>query len=145
GLQLAGVAGAWGFGILQDKTGPKPALTLSLLLWIAVCVAAAYCTSKTFFYAIGAAAGVALGAFQSGGRAVVALFTPAGKGGEYFGFWGFFSKLAGVLGQPVFGLLAAWLGYRAAILANAGFFFLGLLVLLPLSLRPGAISPIRAD
>ena len=58
-----------------------------------------------------------------------------------FGFWGFFSKLAGVLGQPVFGLLAAWLGYRAAILANAGFFFLGLLVLLPLSLRPGAKAP----
>ena len=137
-LQLAGVAGASGFGYLQDKTGPKLALSLSLCLWIAVCVAAFLCPqgAKGLFYAIGVGAGVAMGAFQSGGRAVVALFTPEGKSGEYFGFWGFFSKLAGVLGQPVFGVLAAWLGYRAAILANAAFFLAGLLILLPLALRP---------
>ena len=136
-LQLAGVAGAWGFGLLQDKAGPKPALALSLVLWIAVCVAAYACTSKAVFYGIGVGAGVALGAFQSGGRAVVALFTPEGKSGEYFGFWGFFSKLAGVVGTPVFGLLAAGLGYRTAILVNAGFFAVGLAVLLPLRLsRP---------
>jgi UMF1 family MFS transporter len=144
-LQLAGVAGAWGFGILQDRAGPKPALALSLALWIAVCVAAAYCPNKTWFYVVGAGAGIALGAFQSGGRAVVALFTPPGKSGEYFGFWGFFGKLAGVVGQPVFGLLAAWLGYRAAILANAGFFLVGLLILLPLSMRPSPISPMHED
>ncbi len=137
-LQLAGVAGAWGFGILQDRAGPKPALALSLALWVAVCAAAAWCPNKTWFYIVGAGAGIALGAFQSGGRAVVALFTPPGKSGEYFGFWGFFGKLAGVVGQPIFGLLAAWLGYRAAILANAGFFLVGLLILLPLSLRPPA-------
>lgn len=139
-LQIAGVAGALGFGALQDKTSPKLALALALTLWITVCVAACFCPSKTWFYGIGAGAGVALGAFQSGGRAVVALFTPEGKSGEYFGFWGFFSKLAGVVGQPVFGLLAAWLGYRTAILANAGFFLVGLLILLPLNLRPPAKS-----
>jgi UMF1 family MFS transporter len=137
-LQLAGVAGASGFGFLQDKTSPKLALSLALVLWIVVCVAAFFCPqgAKGLFYAIGVGAGVAMGALQSGGRAVVALFTPAGKSGEYFGFWGFFSKLAGVAGQPVFGVLAAWLGYRAAILANAGFFLVGLLILLPLALRP---------
>ncbi len=137
-LQLAGVAGAWGFGLLQDKAGPKPALAFSLLLWIVVCVAAWACTSKAVFYGIGVGAGVALGAFQSGGRAVVALFTPPGKSGEYFGFWGFFSKLAGVVGTPIFGLLAAWLGYRVAILVNAGFFLVGLAILLPLQLTPPA-------
>ncbi len=142
-LQLAGVAGASGFGFLQDKTGPKFALGLALALWIAVCVAAFACPAgaKGWFYAVGAGAGIAMGAFQSGGRAVVTLFTPEGKGGEYFGFWGFFSKLAGVVGQPVFGLLVMWLGYRAAILANAGFFLAGLLVLLPLALKPSAPRP----
>ncbi len=135
-LQLSGVAGASGFGYLQDKTSPKFALVLALALWIVVCVAAYACPAgaKGLFYAIGIGAGIAMGAFQSGGRAVVALFTPEGKSGEYFGFWGFFSKLAGVVGQPVFGLLVAWYGYRAAILTNAGFFLAGLLILLPLSL-----------
>ncbi len=140
-LQLAGVAGAGGFGFLQDKAGPKPALALSLVLWIGVCLGAYFCTSKLWFYLIGIGAGIAMGALQSGGRAVVALFTPPGKNGEFFGYWGFFSKLAGVVGQPVFGLLAAWLGFRPAILANAGFFVLGLIILLPLALRPAASSP----
>ena len=137
-LQLAGVAGASGFGYLQDKSSPKFALGLALALWIAVCVGAYACPAgaKGWFYVVGIGAGIAMGAFQSGGRAVVAIFTPEGKGGEYFGFWGFFSKLAGVVGQPVFGLLVAWLGYRVAILANAGFFLAGLLVLLPLALKP---------
>lgn len=137
-LQLSGVAGASGFGYLQDKTSPKLALSLALGLWILVCVGAYLCPAgaKGAFYAVGIGAGIAMGAFQSGGRAVVTLFTPPGKSGEFFGYWGFFSKLAGVVGQPVFGLLATWLGYRAAILANAGFFVVGLLILLPLSLRP---------
>lgn len=141
-LQLSGVAGASGFGFLQDKTSPKLALALALVLWIVVCLGAYLCPfgAKGAFYAVGIGAGVAMGAFQSGGRAVVALFTPEGKSGEYFGFWGFFSKLAGVVGQPVFGVLAAWLGYRAAILVNAGFFLAGLLILLPLCLRPGGKS-----
>jgi UMF1 family MFS transporter len=139
-LQLAGIVGASGFGFLQDKTSPKFALSLALALWIAVCVAAFLCPAgaKGWFYGVGIGAGIAMGAFQSGGRAVVALFTPEGKSGEYFGFWGFFSKLAGVVGQPVFGLLVAWFGYRTAILANAGFFLAGLLVLLPLALKPSA-------
>lgn len=139
-LQIAGIAGASGFGYLQDKTNPKFALSLALALWMAVCVAAFACPAgaKGWFYGVGIGAGIAMGAFQSGGRAVVALFTPEGKSGEYFGFWGFFSKLAGVVGQPVFGLLVAWFGYRTAILANAGFFLAGLLVLLPLALRPTA-------
>ncbi len=140
-LQLAGVAGAAGFGFLQDKAGPKPALALSLVLWIAVCIGAYLCHSKGLFYLIGVGAGIAMGSLQSGGRAVVALFTPPGKSGEFFGYWGFFSKLAGVVGQPVFGVLAALLGFRAAILANAGFFVVGLLILLPLSLKPPARSP----
>lgn len=142
-LQLAGVAGASGFGFLQDKVGPKPALALALLLWIAVCVGGYFCQTKGFFYAIGVGAGIAMGSLQSGGRAVVALFTPPGRSGEFFGYWGFFSKLAGVVGQPIFGGVAWLFGFRAAILVNAGFFLVGLIILLPLSLRPTA-SPTAA-
>lgn len=138
-LQLAGAAGAAGFGFLQDKTGPKLALSLALGLWILVSVAAFLCPAgaKGAFYLVGIGAGVAMGAFQSGGRAVVALFTPAGKSGEYFGFWGFFSKLAGVVAQPIFGQLVSDFSYRTAILANACFFVAGLAILLPLTLKPG--------
>lgn len=141
-LQLAGVAGAYGFGFLQDRKGPKLALVLSLLLWITVCVWGALCQSKIEFYGIGVLAGIAMGSLQSAGRAVVATFTPEGKSGEYFGYWGFFTKLAAVVGPPVFGLVATFAdqkiagipGERVAIFVNAGFFIAGLLVLLPLAI-----------
>ncbi len=61
--------------------------------------------------------------------------SPAGRSGEFFGYWGFFGKLAGVIGQPVFGWIAAHSGFRTAILVNAGFFLAGLVILLGLKLR----------
>lgn len=135
-LQLAGVAGAYGFGLLQDKVGPRVALALALVQWIGVCVWAAFCTTKLEFYIIGVLAGSAMGSLQSGARAVVSTLTPVGRSGEFFGYWGFFAKLAAVMGQPVFGWLAAYHGYQIAVLANAGFFALGLIVLLGVRLRP---------
>jgi UMF1 family MFS transporter len=133
-LQLAGVVGAYGFGFLQDRKGAKFSLVLSLLLWIGVCVWGWKCQTKTEFYGIGVLAGIAMGSLQSAGRAVISTFTPEGKSGEFFGYWGFFTKLAAVVGPPVFGVLATAFGYRIAILADALFFLAGLLVLLPLKL-----------
>ena len=136
-LQLAGVAGALGFGFLQDKIGSKTALVLSLLQWIVVCVWAWRCQTKTEFYVIGVIAGAAMGSLQSAGRAVVATLTPPGRAGEFFGYWGFFGKLAGIIGPLAFGWISAATDVRQGILINAAFFAAGLAILLPLSLRPG--------
>ena len=135
-LQLAGVAGALGFGFLQDKIGSKTALVLSLLQWIVVCAWAWRCQTKAEFYAIGVIAGAAMGSLQSAGRAVVASLTPPARAGEFFGYWGFFGKLAGIAGPLVFGWIAAATDVRQAILINALFFAAGLVILAPLSLRP---------
>ncbi len=134
-LQIAGVAGAFGFGVLQDRVSSKLALVLSLVLWIGVCVWASVSESKGEFYIIGVLAGIAMGSLQSSGRAVVASLTPPGRAGEFFGYWGFFGKLAGVIGPLVFGWLATMAGYRVAIVATAAFFLVGLLVLLPLKIK----------
>lgn len=135
-LQLAGVAGAFGFGFLQDRVGAKTTLMLALVLWVVVCGWAAASQSKGEFYVIGGLAGVALGSLQSASRAVVSTLTPVGRAGEFFGYWGFFGKLAGVIGPFIFGWLATALGYRVAILTNGGFFLAGLAVLALTKLRP---------
>lgn len=139
-LQLAGVAGAFGFGFLQDKASAKLALVLALLLWIGVCVWAALSRTKFEFYFVGAFAGAAMGALQSAGRALVSTLTPAGRAGEFFGYWGFFGKLAGVIGPITYGWLITEIGYRWGIVAVGGFFLLGLLILLPLRIRPLPLS-----
>lgn len=134
-LQLAGVAGAYGFGVIQDRVGAKPALVISLLQWIAVCVWAGLCHTKVEFYALSVVAGAAMGSLQSAGRAVVATLTPEGRAGEFFGYWGFLGKLGGVIGPLVFGWLATAFGYRMTIIVNGGFFLAGLFILLGLNLR----------
>ena len=139
-LQLAGVAGAFGFGMLQDRVGSKPALILSLLLWIAASVWGSVCRDVPQFFMVGVLAGIAMGSLQSAGRAVVSTLTPPGRAGEFFGYWGFFGKLAGVIGPLVFGWLASLTGNRTAMLANGGFFLAGLLVLLAVRLVPDARS-----
>ena len=135
-LQLAGVAGAFGFGFLQDRVGAKPALMLALVLWIIACLWAGFCQSAGEFIAVGVVAGLALGSLQSASRAVVSTLTPVDRAGEFFGYWGFFGKLAGVIGPFVFGWLATWLGFRVAIMVNTGFFLAGLMVLIGLRLEP---------
>ena len=133
-LQIAGVAGALGFGYVQDQIGAKIALIASLALWTGVCIWAWRCAGKTEFFLIGILAGAAMGSLQSASRAVVATLTPVGRAGEFFGYWGFFGKLAGIVGPLAFGWMTTATDVRQAILLNAGFFLAGLLVLLPLSL-----------
>ena len=138
-LQLAGVAGAYGFGVVQDRIGSKAALIASLILWVIVSVWVAWCQTKGEFMLIGVVAGLALGSLQSAGRAVVSMLTPPGRSGEFFGCWGFFGKLAALIGPLVFGELAAAFGYRAAILTNGGFFLTGLVIVATLDLRKRAL------
>ena len=138
-LQLAGVVGAVVFGLMQDRVGSKAALIASLVLWVAVCVWVSRCESKAEFMAIGVVAGLALGSLQSAGRAVVSMLTPPGRSGEFFGCWGFFGKLAALIGPLVFGELASGFGYRTAIMTNAGFFLVGLAIVATLDLRKRAL------
>ncbi|WP_175414782.1 MFS transporter [Nibricoccus aquaticus] len=138
-LQLAGVVGAVVFGLVQDRVGSKVALIASLILWVIVSVCVAGCQTKEQFMAIGVIAGLALGSLQSAGRAVVSMLTPPSRSGEFFGCWGFFGKLAALIGPLVFGELAAGFGYRTAILANGGFFLIGLVIVATLDLRKRAL------
>jgi MFS transporter, UMF1 family len=137
-LQIAGVVGAYGFGFLQDRLGPKTPLIIALVLWIVVCAWASKCDSVSAFYLIGVLAGMAMGGLQSASRAVVATLTPVGRSGEFFGYWGFFAKLAAMIGTFSFGWMVTEYGYRAAIMYNGGFFVVGLIGLILLALTPRA-------
>jgi MFS transporter, UMF1 family len=125
-LQVSSAIGAFSFGYLQDYLGARFTLILSLLLWIAVCLTAAFSTGKASFFLVGNLAGLVIGSTQSASRAVVSMLTPRGQEGEHFGLWGFFGKLAAVIGPLVFGCFADALDPRWAIAAMTLFFLIGL-------------------
>lgn len=135
-LQITSAIGAFAFGFLQDRSGPKPALVLALAIWLVVSWWASLCETKMEFYFIGGLAGIGLGSLQAASRAVVANLTPAGKSGEFFGFWGLFGKLGAVIGYASMGWTAAHWGFRTAVLANGALFLGGLAIILTLRLRP---------
>ena len=125
-VQLSASIGAFGFGVLQDRIGSQTALSLTLLIWVAVCVGAYFSTTAVHFYVVGNLAGIAMGSSQSGARALVGMFSPADRSGEFFGFWGLVWKLSAVVGPLGFGLLQRELGMRSAVLLTAVVFVAGI-------------------
>jgi len=126
-VQISSALGAVAFGYLQDRLGATLTIQITLVLWIAVCVVAFLTESKTTFLVVSLCAGLGIGSLQSASRALVGLFSPLEKSGEFFGFWGLAGKSAFAFGPLVFGALSSLTGsQRLAILSTAIFFLAGL-------------------
>ena len=123
--------GAAIFGWLQDRLGHRRSLTGALLLWIVMVLVAAFGETVASFWVAANLAGLAMGASQSGARAVVGLLTPLEHQAEAFGDWGVAVNLAAVLGPLVYGI-TTWVtqnDHRLAILVTGLFFVVGLVLL----------------
>lgn len=130
-LQIAAAAGAYAFGFIQDYVGSRFALGLSLVVWIAAVFVAWRAQTSDGIWVAGMLAGAAMGSSQSASRALVGLFCPAGREGEWFGLWGLATKASAVLGLTWYGVfMAVTDDRRLAILTTMLLFVGGLAVLL---------------
>jgi len=143
--QLTAASGALLFGMLQDKWKAKQTFILTLMLWV-VTISLIYVVApltdlfqhlgivciqqEHVFLAIGAIAGLGLGSTQSACRAMVGLFAPNTKAGEFFGLWSFTSRLSSIFGLMGLGILQAILGLQEAILVCLAFFLVALTIVL---------------
>jgi len=128
--QVTAGAGAVGFGFLADRIGARRTINLTLLLWIALAIAASFVQTHAQFYAIGLVAGAALGSNQSASRTLLGQMTPPGRQGEFFGFFSVTGKFAAVIGPVIYGEVTAWTGsQRWAVGTMAIFFAIGLLAM----------------
>ena len=125
--QVSASVGAFLFGLIQDRIGARNTIFITLTLWLGVTFGAYFSTGKTTFYIVGNLAGLGLGSSQSAARALVGLFSPIQKSGEFFGFWGLFWKASTAIGPLTFGILSSYTGsQRTAILATGMFFLAGI-------------------
>jgi UMF1 family MFS transporter len=90
------------------------------------------------FMALAALVGLAQGGVQSLSRSYFATLLPAGKSGEYFGFFNSFGRFSAVLGPALLGLAARLFGSRNSILALLPPLFFGIFLLLKLKSQSGA-------
>ena len=145
-VNITAAVGALAFGFVQDRLGHIPTLSLTLVLWLLTVLLAWLATAPPLFWVAANLAGLAMGASQSGGRALVGLLSPAAQRGEFFGLWGLAVKLSAVFGPLTYGL-ANWLSggdHRLAMLTTAGYFVIGLVLLRTVNVRRGRAAALRA-
>jgi MFS transporter, UMF1 family len=152
-LQLSAVAGAFGFGFLESRLGPKRTVLATLGWWI-IGIAAIYnldllasmtgSQPKQVFFGVGLMAGAGIGATQSASRTVVGLLAPRDRTAQMFGFWSMFSRLSTILAMA-FGFVADFFGSRrAALLLVLAFFIVGALLLARVDVDRG-VEEVAAD
>ncbi|MEX0647045.1 MAG: MFS transporter [Balneolaceae bacterium] len=154
-VQITAAIGAFSFGFIQDKIGAKLTYNITLGLWflgvlgIWGVVDVTQWLNSTFgqefeiqyvFLYIGVIAGLSLGSSQSASRALVGLFTPEDKSAEFFGFWGFSNKIAGVFGIIGLGLLQAEVGLQQSVLFCAALFLIAIVVCLFVNQKRGILA-----
>jgi MFS transporter, UMF1 family len=130
-VQVSALAGALLLARPTDRWGPKRVISLSLVIWVGVSLAAALLRSKAMFFAVACVAGTQLGTVQAASRALMSSLIPKGKEAELFGFYAVVGKSSAVLGPIIFGTVSAATGgnQRAAVLAVGVLFVAGLLLL----------------
>jgi UMF1 family MFS transporter len=140
---ISAAVGAWLFGFIQDRIGDKRTYNITLVIWMVAVVLlwgapgltewlnAALGTqwkTESVFLCIGALAGLCLGSTQSAARAMVGVFSPESKAGEFYGFWGLFGKLSAIFGLMSLGFLQIQFGLKGSILLCVVFFFFALII-----------------
>lgn len=130
-VNIAAAAGAYVFGVVQDRIGHQRTIAITLWGWVLTVAIAWWATTAAVFWVAATLAGICLGSSQSAGRALVGYLSPPDRHGEFFGLWGVAVKLAAILGPITYGLVV-WMAqgnHRAAIAATGAFFLVGLVLL----------------
>ncbi|MFN0177365.1 MAG: MFS transporter [Gemmatimonadales bacterium] len=145
-LQISAALGAFAFGWLESRIGPKKTVLWTLVWWIAGVLGILLLEPlsqltglgmKSLFYGLGLVAGAGIGATQASSRTVVGLLAPPNKTAETFGFWSMFQRFGSILGAT-FGYVNAMAGTRKAGVALVlAFFIIGAFMLSRVDLDRG--------
>ena len=145
---LFSVAGAFGFGYLADRIGPKKTLYIVLACWLVAMVAAVATQEKTFFYPIAVLVGISLGALRTTDRTFLITVAPPAMLGEAFGLFGLIGEFSSILGPIIWGVITYTLSeertsfapdfkYRVAVVALIGLLAIGAILLRKAQDTPG--------
>lgn len=141
-VNLTAALGAYVCGQIQDKFGSVRTLSVTLVIWMTATLIAATTQDRTGFWLAANLMGIAMGASQSAGRALVGQFSPVKRSAEFFGLWGLAVKLASIIGPMTYGLVSyiSHGNHRQALTMTSLFFLVSLAVLAFVNERRGRDS-----
>ena len=138
-VNITAAAGAYAVGHIQDRLGSRTALSIALALWIAALLIILAAQSRPMVWLGANLIGIAMGACQASGRALIGNFTPTERTGEFYGLWGLAVNLAAIIGPLSYGLISFLSdgNHRLALLSILVFFVAGWLLLLTVNEQRG--------
>ncbi len=143
-VNLTAAIGAFGFGYAQDHFGSVRSLAVALLVWVAAISVTLLADDAADIWLAGNLMGLAMGATQAGGRALIGRLTPPSRNAEIFGLWGLANRAAAIIGPVSYGLISELSdgNYRLALLSTLAFFLLGLVLLFTVDERRGVAAAV---
>ncbi|MCB1855546.1 MAG: MFS transporter, partial [Halieaceae bacterium] len=145
-VNFTAALGAFGFGHAQDRFGSVRSLAAGLGVWLVAIAAAWFADRAAHIWLAGNLIGLAMGATQAGGRALIARLTPVSRSGEIFGLWGVANRAAAIIGPLAYGAISGLSGgdHRLAMLSTGGFFLAGLILLVTVDESRGRTAALVA-
>ena len=149
-IQFVAIGGAYLFSNLSKRFGNIRALSIAITIWVFVCIGAFLCNKKygvneqNMFMGLAAVVGLVMGGIQSLSRSTYSKLLPETiDHASYFSFYDVCDKIGTVIGTLAFGLINEMTGsMRNSIIVLAGFFFIGLFLLLRMPKSERSIQPV---
>ncbi len=141
-LQIVAVIGALGFAKFAKEKGSKKAITIMIIIWMLICVAASFVTTKVVFFGLAFFVGLVLGGIQSSSRATYTkLISEEDEYSSYFSFYDLLFYLSIVFGTFAFGFVDQLTNnLRYSILILAFFFVIALLIFRKVEIKHEPVS-----
>ncbi|KAB1911467.1 MFS transporter [Micromonospora sp. AMSO31t] len=142
-VQFLAFGGALALGALARRIGAWKTVLLSLVLWTGVIIAAFRLPAEAPvpFMVLGGCIGLVLGGSQALSRSLFSQLIPAGKEGEYYGFYEISDKGTSWLGPLAFGLVFQLTSsYRVGLVSLLIFFVVGFALLAAVPIRRAIIA-----
>ncbi|MFU8874272.1 MFS transporter [Micromonospora sp. SL4-19] len=142
-VQFLAFGGALALGALARRIGAWKSVLLSLVLWTGVILGAFWLPAEAPvpFMILGAAIGLVLGGSQALSRSLFSQLIPAGKEGEYYGFYEISDKGTSWLGPLAFGLVfQLTASYRVGVVSLLIFFVVGFVLLAAVPIRRAILA-----
>ncbi|WP_444951752.1 MFS transporter [Micromonospora ureilytica] len=142
-VQFLAFGGALSLGALARRIGARKTVLISLVLWTGVIIGVFRLPAEAPvpFMVLGAAIGLVLGGSQALSRSLFSQLIPAGKEGEYFGFYEISDKGTSWLGPLAFGLVfQLTASYRVGLVSLLVFFVVGFLLLAAVPIRRAIVA-----
>ena len=132
-------------GRLAGRLGARPVLVGGLAVYAGICVLGYFMTTAWQFFVLAGLVGTVQGGCQALSRSLFTSMVPAGRTGEFFGFYATSGKLAGIAGPLLFAVVSQAVGSsRVSILVLVAFFVVGAMLLGRVDLQRGQAEALRA-